>query len=88
MEKTEIKQETKELEKLSNEDILEAINNVKEELKSLKEANTKKVEVEQINDNFNSKKQYENDSINIKQINLEPFNKLNDFIFKHNGDNK
>lgn len=88
MEKTEIKQETKELEKLSNEDILKAINNVKEELKSLKEANTKKVEVEQINDNFNSKKQYENDSINIKQINLEPFNKLNDFIFKHNGGNK
>ena len=84
----EIKQESKELEKLSNEDIIKAINNVKEELKSLKETNTKKVEVEQINDNFNSKKQYENDSITIKQINLEPFNKLNDFIFKHNGDNK
>lgn len=88
MEKKEIKQENQELEKLSNEDILEAINNVKEELKSLKEANTKKVEVEHINDNFNSKKQYENDSINIKQINLEPFNKLNDFIFKHNGGSK
>lgn len=84
----EIKQESKELEKLSTEDIIKAINNVKEELKSLKETNTKKVEVEQINDNFNSKKQYENDSITIKQINLEPFNKLNDFIFKHNGDNK
>lgn len=88
MEKKEIKQETEELETLSNEDILKAINNVKEELKSLKEANTKKVEVEHINDNFNSKKQYENDSINIKQINLEPFNKLNDFIFKHNGGSK
>ena len=88
MEKKEIKQENKELETLSKEDILKAINNVKEELKSLKEANTKKVEVEQINDNFNSKKQYENDSINIKQINLEPFNKLNDFIFKHNGGSK
>ncbi|MBE6140691.1 MAG: hypothetical protein E7172_04055 [Firmicutes bacterium] len=88
MEKKEIKQENKELETLSNEDIIKAINNVKEELKSLKEANTKKVEVEQINDNFNLKKQYENDSINIKQINLEPFNKLNDFIFKHDGGSK
>ncbi len=88
MENKEIKQETKETKKLSTEDILAAINNVKEDLKTLKESKQEKA-IEKINDNFNAKKQYDNDSINLKKINLEPFNQLNDFIFKHDkGVNK
>lgn len=86
----ELKEAKKDVElekkKITNSDLAKSIDEISQELKTLASKEKKGVEVEkveEINDNFSKKKLDVNENIFIQKMDLEPFNVLNDFIFKH-----
>lgn len=83
MENKEIKQEVNQENNLTNNQVMEAINNLSQEIKQLKQEKKNKMEVEKIDTNVIKTNEKDSNVITLKEFNLEPFNQLNDFIFKH-----